>query len=391
MKDERYDLSKEFVISDEVKTKYNQTKERVIGYRKACAVVTVGTIATFIGINYLRDFFTESSSDYLGAAIIALVVGVIFIILGLKKMKRFSKKHDGTDVVDSYLSDCIEPIVSQIDEDVKVTHSVIALTKNGLFLPYADVSDYVEENTHSKSQETVVDDPLREAAVKYVNNNYYNGKALGETLCKKYVVPRFSHDFTTNVCISTLDTNEQGFLFTNAEATSKSYDSDGNESTTINFEGPIVVVRTKLKARCDVSLYTSGKSLIRKKETSNGYLTIKDTIDTENEAFNEAFQVTAEEQSQAFYILSPLVMENLLKIKERYGNFGLNVHNEYLIFGFNSMKQPLAMPETIKEAKELSLEKSVKEVAEMLEMVYQCKDAIDLNLPDPTKKKISSL
>lgn len=325
----RYDLTKEINITPEMEEKYGNAKKLVIANRRFWGSVGIAALFGYNGFNNL--------TNSLGFGLALIGIAAVIVIPSFIKYNNL-KKSLGTsdDVEEEYLNSCILPIAKQIDENVKVSK---------------ELSVYPD----------------------------FDGKChreLGKWFEENYIMPSFNTSFEADTVINTLDTNDDGFLFFNAEAESKHRDNDGHTYTTTEFKGTIITLKTKLNTTSNVSLYTSGHFL--GKETSDGYKKIKDTIDTENDEFNKNFQVTSEEQSQGFYVLSPLVMENLLKLKELYGSYGLFVHNGYLTFAFRNGKK-LNMPEKTKEAKNMSLEKSVKDMIEMLNMAYKCKDAIDLN------------
>lgn len=325
----RYDLTKEIKITPEMEKQYDKAKKLVIATNRLHAFLTVATIFTFIGFGNLNS---------LGFALTSIGIA---LLIAIPSIIKYFKVKDALGITDDaeeeYLNSCVLPIVEQIDSNVKVSKDI-------------------------KS---------------YPDYKYKNAKDLGKWFETNYIMPSFNSTFEIDTVINTLSTNDDGFIFFNAEATSISNGSDGHTTTITDFKGTIITLKTKLNTTSNVSLYTSGK--IFGKETCNGYRKIKDTIDTENEEFNKSFQVTSEEQSQGFYVLSPLVMENLLKLKELYGSYGLFVHNGYLTFAFKNGKK-LDMPDKTKKAKKMSLEQSVKDMMDMLNMVYKCKDAIDLNI-----------
>ncbi|MCB7108818.1 DUF3137 domain-containing protein [Agathobacter rectalis] len=324
----RYDLTKEIKITPEMEEQYDKGKKLVIATSRLYGFLAVAAFLAITGLNNLNSLCFALT--FIGIALLIAIPSII----------KYFKVKDALgitdDVEEEYLNSCVLPIVEQIDSNVKVSKDI-------------------------KS---------------YPDYKYKNAQDLGNWFVTNYIMPSFNSTFEIDTVINTLSTNDDGFIFFNAEATSRHSDSDGHTTTTTDFKGTIITLKTKLNTTSNVSLYTSGK--IFGKETCNGYRKIKDTIDTENEEFNKSFQVTSEEQSQGFYVLSPLVMENLLKIKELYGSYGLFVHNGYLTFAFKNGKK-LDMPDETKKAKKMSLEQSVKDMMDMLNMVYKCKDAIDLN------------
>ena len=83
-------------------------------------------------------------------------------------------------------------------------------------------------------------------------------------------------------------------------------DSDGNthETRTTLFEGQWVICRLGKKINHRLRLRENREKLFGK-----GYRKAKSTVETENIAFNEKFQILADDPHTAFYILTPHFME----------------------------------------------------------------------------------
>lgn len=322
MKSKRYDLNKKIKVTLEMQDNYYRVRQSIIREMLMCLILCT---SLFVSVFLLKI-------QMLIPALIGFIFAIIsFIVLSyLKKAGRTTR---------SFLDHCIKPFISQIDENIIVSDS-FELDK----YPWFDVTC----------------DPF----------------SIGRWLVNNYVIPEYKSRFEVKTVIDGLSNNDDGFYFFNGEAISEYRSKNSGTHKEIEFSGPVITVKTKLKTLANVSLYTS--SSFFGKEVANGYGKIRNTIDTENDEFNRSFQVTSEQESQAFYVLTPVVMENLLKLKEVFGDFGLLVHDGYLTFGLDCGMM-LQYPTDIVEAMRMSFENSIYEMIMLLNMVYMCKDAIDLN------------
>lgn len=346
----RPDLNKEIEITDEMKALYNETKSKVVSKAKFVRIFFIFTILLF-------SFSIDGPVGLIKNGIcLAVMVGCLIVY------KIQSTNNDVENLEEEYLDRCVKPLIKQYDDNVVVTSNIEQFPLFG-----------------QKSEEAELNIPtlniLNSLASRHGGRKHFND--LGFWLRDMMVLPQFNYSFVPDILIDTLSSNKDGFYLINGIAESQ-YRSDEHTNYVTMFEGTVLAVRMKHRVRSDVSLYTSKKGMFGK-ENNNGYLKIKDTIDTENDEFNENFEVTADEDSQAFFVLSPLVMENLLAMKEKYKNFGMLVSEDYIVFGLNNANRPLSMPSTVKGAKNLSIEQSAEDVKDLLKMAYEIKDSIDLN------------
>ena len=360
---ERPKLNSDVKVTDEMAELYDVAKSNIVNKKIAgsfgVAAILVMTVVRTEGMLFLIQ---------LG---IAATLGLVALALYI----RYKQLSNGVDIESQYIENCIVPIANQIVPDVTVRQTLQYFPLYGEVLTMqeaieSDVESRYGEDAYYKASN------LLNLAKKGMSKYTHSYNDLGKYLEERCVVPRFKTRFETDFVIDSLTNNKEGFLFTNAKATTETNTENGT-SVDIEFEGPIVAMRMKHAVRSGVSIYTSKKGVFGK-EGANGYRKV-DTIDTENEDFNKSFEVSAEEESQAFFVLSPLVMENLLKMKEMYGNFGLYIEDDFLVFGFNLRRQPLQIPKNYSAAKKMDIDKTVEDIVGMLNMIYDFKDAVDLN------------
>ncbi len=96
--------------------------------------------------------------------------------------------------------------------------------------------------------------------------------------------------------------------FCDLKLTHEESDGDNSTRTVTDFSG------TFLEIRCDRSI----SGAVRIKEKRKGLFEGK-VVETENEAFNKQFTVTADNPQEAFYVLTPQFMETIVKA-DAYAN-----------------------------------------------------------------------
>lgn len=325
----KLNLSNHINITDEMRNTYNTVKRSIIEKKISMALCIIG----LLGIVLFAIHFVFT------------LIGFVLLFVGIY---LFWKSTKYGSIQKNYINKCLYPLISQIIPNVEIKNEFDYFPLYG-YVKNTNVSTDICKLTHNKD--------------------------LGMFLKNRCVIPEFYSNFKYDIVVDALN-SENGFLFSNAIATTITYDAKGDKKTRVEFEGPLVVLKTTKEVRSGVGIYTSKISTMLKKEKKNGYVKIS-TINTENEEFNKNFEVTAEEDSQAFFVLSPLVMEKLISIKEKYGRFGVYLNKNYIIFGINIRKMLLSMPKSILDVKKMSIENTTQEMLELLSIVNDFKEAID--------------
>ena len=101
-------------------------------------------------------------------------------------------------------------------------------------------------------------------------------------------------------------------------------DSDGHTDTTTYFDGFVFKFRTSFRTSGSVNVMSTKtkKTLFGREKEVNQFKKIKDraveVIDTENQEFAESFDTIATYEEEAYRFLSPLMIETLLRLREKY-------------------------------------------------------------------------
>lgn len=79
-------------------------------------------------------------------------------------------------------------------------------------------------------------------------------------------------------------------------------------------------------------------------------------IRSESVVFNENFTVFATNEQEAFCILTPYVMEQLLNIKNKYGTFGMSISKDEIAIALNTGYTLFVMPQDYTDIEKISVE-----------------------------------
>lgn len=122
----------------------------------------------------------------------------------------------------------------------------------------------------------------------------------------------------------------------------------------------------KKLAEQKMNVYTSwGNTGIKKEER----------IELENVEFNRQFDVRASREHDAFYVLTPHMMEKIQNVHRKYGNVALHFDGQKVYMGFNTSNDAFDMnPNTKKVYYPEEKEKVRKEAEVIIEII----DALDL-------------
>ncbi len=106
------------------------------------------------------------------------------------------------------------------------------------------------------------------------------------------------------------------FTQSDVEIEEETSDSDGGSSSTTLFKGRWMIFEFNKDFRCDMQVVSRWFAGSRRK---GGLFTKKedklDRLKFENEEFNKEFKVFAQDEQEAFYIMTPHMMESLLKLR----------------------------------------------------------------------------
>lgn len=343
----RPNLDKQIVITPEIQKNFDVAKEKLIAVRKIDKAISIAVLLMLQPPILLYNFGPAKYRWLIFVWVALCLVGIaIYFYINkeqtgefLSTVKNMQTKTISAGSTKYWADGCINPIMDQLVSEMR----------------------------------------FEERPSSFVGMDCTNSLKFGRHLRDNYLVKSFNDGFITDGLYENLSCDADGFALMNVKAYDNEEVKTGNTTTTrpvTKFEGPLFAVKINHKFNSPISLYTTGKGLFG--ESTNGYRAVKETIDVENGEFNDNFQVVSKDQTSAFRLLSPLVIENLLKLKRTYGSFGMMVDGDYLYVAIDSRKWLLAPPASLSQAQNYSLQQAVGEVQNTLKLIYSIKDAIDL-------------
>lgn len=199
----------------------------------------------------------------------------------------------------------------------------------------------------------------------------------GMDLYLRGVVPDFD-DFQGNYLIR-YEKEGKACAFSNLTLTRREKDRNDMYYNKAVFAGQAYELRYKSQMQGYVRIMTTTQGLagerldgFRKQDKER-----EEKIETENQVFNEQFDVYAADAHTAFYVVTPPVMERLLAMKAKYGRFGLAVSGDEISIALCSGYYLFEPPESYQEIENISVEKSKSEIQQMLLFAKLLEDTIN--------------
>lgn len=348
-------------ISLNTKEKYNNAVLKIFNTNKH--TVALGPIIVafliWLGLINLLPLIIEEMTSSIG--IILLFSLPIIIIICILIYNKKAKKSDIIDTNELYLNEILKPIITEFDKNTIVDNfpnQAPLYGKLNLTNKDEDVIGKIADNPHLLYKNMEYQN-LYNTLSPYIYDNTF-----GKWLVNNRIIPKFNFKFYMSLHINTL-LSDNGFWFTNA--TANSYHGDNHIIT--EFKGIIFAIQIPIQFDNAVNIYTT-KNILNQ-EINNGYKKDKDIINTENEIFNQNFDVISEDKINTFYILTPLCIEYLLKLKEKYKIFGIYIYKNCMYVGINNGKYLLD--------KEIIVDKTLEPLSfdEYMNNIYQLYEITD--------------
>jgi len=218
-------------------------------------------------------------------------------------------------------------------------------------------------------KETIVRAALDEMfeVKEYIPNKGFTSEFVNEC----YFVPT-GNTFESDDYV---EASYHGVHFERSDVTCKQVTSNGKTTTTVTlFEGTWTIF--------DLPKHISSYMLLREKEflgggKPGGWLSGAPTthkVQFEDVAFNDKFEVYAQDEHDAFYLMSPIFMEQVKKVEAAIeGRLFIGIKDEQLHVIFNT-DENMMEPSTISEVKM----EDVEEIKKSLQYIIEIIEAFDL-------------
>ncbi|MDE5872943.1 MAG: DUF3137 domain-containing protein [Lachnospiraceae bacterium] len=150
-------------------------------------------------------------------------------------------------------------------------------------------------------------------------------------------------------------------------------ETDGEERTTTSyFSGRMFVFHFKERNVLPVQIFSEGFSYRATIERFKMHKVKMESVD-----FNKSFEVKAANEHDAFYVLTPQMMEKLFELRSRFGNVALNFDGHKLFLGYNcgigafdaDMRKPIDYPtEKAKMQRDIQV---IMDIIDIMELANQ--------------------
>jgi hypothetical protein len=172
---------------------------------------------------------------------------------------------------------------------------------------------------------------VRQMLQEHFQDVYYNWEqGMEQELIKNSGVCKLGNRYSSEDYISAV---YRGIRFQQADVTIQYHTSSGKSShTTTYFQGRMFCFQYPGKWSDAVQIHS--KEFIYAGTPASGVQ--RSALKLESVNFNKQFTVRAMMQHDAFYILTPQMMERIAALKQRYGSITMTFAHGYLMVGLNS-------------------------------------------------------
>lgn len=174
--------------------------------------------------------------------------------------------------------------------------------------------------------------------------------------------------------------NGKNYIFSNIVLLSIREDNDGKRETKTVYSGQVYTAHYKTELPGTVRIFATKRMALTGKETNAGYPSKRKgetKIETENILFNDNFDVYASDEQSAFFILNPIVMEQLLVMKRRYEQVGVYISKDQMVITLKTNQTLFPKWIYMKQKEQETLEKSKEQARSMLRMSELLEDSIN--------------
>ena len=209
---------------------------------------------------------------------------------------------------------------------------------------------------------------VRQMLQEHFQDVYYNWEqGMEQILIKNSGVCRLGNRFYSEDYLNAV---YRGIRFQQADVTIQYHTSGKNSHTTTYFQGRMFCFEYPMKQSLAVQIHS--KRFIYAGMPASGVN--KKALQLESVDFNRDFVVRAAMEHDAFYILTPQMMERIRMLQNKYGSITMTFDRGYLMVGLNSrmdsfdanLRKPIDYP-----SERLRMQQDVEVIEELIQ-ILQC-------------------
>ena len=209
---------------------------------------------------------------------------------------------------------------------------------------------------------------VRQLLQEHFQDVYYNWEqGLDQTVVSRYGVCRLGNRYYTEDYLNAV---YRGIRFQQADVKIQYHTSGKNSHTTTYFQGRMFCIEYPMKFTRPVQIYS--KRFIYPGKPVGGV--DNKGLKLESVEFNKEFTVRSQSEHEAFYILTPQLMERIQFLGRKYGCITMTFDNGSLMVGLNTkmdsfdadLKKPIDYPQ-----ERLRMRNDVAVIEELIQLL-QC-------------------
>ena len=234
---------------------------------------------------------------------------------------------------------------------------------------------------YKKLKEEEYDEKIIKKAVSEVipNAEFIRDQCIMPETLKGYGIIPF-YDTYKKKGIVRYQRDGKNYIFSNIALYKVREDKHKRTTEEISYEGQVYTAHYKTELPGTVRIFATKTIALIRKETDAGYPSKRKgetKIETENILFNDNFDVYASNEQSAFFVLNPLVMEQLLEMKRLYEQVGVFISKDRMVITLKTNR--ILFPKWIymKQKEQESLEKAKEQARCMLQMAELLEDSIN--------------
>lgn len=192
------------------------------------------------------------------------------------------------------------------------------------------------------------------------------------------VIPH--HDLVGGTYLVEYEKEGYTYSFSNLALSAEHGVNKNNKLEISVFSGQAFTMRFKSSIPGHVRIMSTYNAAITGQEKLAGYKRKEDNeykVELESRQFNECFDVYATDNESAFYVLTPLVMEQLITMRQRCGNFGICVDGDRVYAAFNNSRELFKKPVQIYNSIPVNTESIRNELMWVLMVIQMIENIIN--------------
>ncbi len=199
----------------------------------------------------------------------------------------------------------------------------------------------------------------------FENPSYVWDRGFSEEVVRSFGLSQMGNRFSSEDYISG---TYKGVSFEQSDVRIQYHTSGKNSHTTTYFEGRMFVFQFDKHSMLPVQVFSEG--FMYRAKPAAGFKMSKVTL--ESVEFNKRFDVKAVNEHDAFYVLTPHMMEKIIELQERFGYVAFNFSDNRLFVGFKcgmgafdaDMSKPISYP-----AERAKIQKDMQVIMDIIDIM----------------------